>query len=67
MSITCAQQMNGLQTMLMQHHILDNQQSKAIMTLSDHKGKQIIKDTIQECFLQDFRTILIVMDVLMAY
>jgi hypothetical protein len=25
------------------------------MALSDHKGKQIIRDNIQMCFLQDFR------------
>jgi hypothetical protein len=29
------------------------------MTLSDHKGKQIISDTIQKPFLQDFRTMFI--------
>jgi hypothetical protein len=29
------------------------------MTLSDHKGKQIIRDSIQKCFLQDFQTMLI--------
>jgi hypothetical protein len=26
------------------------------MTLSDHKGKQIMGDAIQNCFLQDFQT-----------
>jgi hypothetical protein len=35
--------MNGLLTMLKKHHILDTQQSKTIMTLSDHQGKQIIQ------------------------
>jgi hypothetical protein len=29
------------------------------MTLSDHKGKQLISDTIQKCFLSDFLTIFI--------
>jgi hypothetical protein len=29
------------------------------MTLSDHKGKQIIGDGIQMCFLRDFRTMTI--------
>jgi hypothetical protein len=29
------------------------------MTLSDHKGKQIISDTIQKLFLQDFQTMFI--------
>jgi hypothetical protein len=26
------------------------------MTLSDHKEKQIIRDTVQKCFLRDFLT-----------
>jgi hypothetical protein len=30
------------------------------MTLSGHKGKQLIRDAIQKCFLQDFRTMFIV-------
>jgi hypothetical protein len=30
-----------------------------IMTLFDRKGKLIIRDTIQKCFLRDFRTMLI--------
>jgi hypothetical protein len=29
------------------------------MTLSDHQGKQIIRDFIQKCFLWDFRTMFI--------
>jgi hypothetical protein len=29
------------------------------MTLSYHKGKQIITDTIQKCLLQDLRTMFI--------
>jgi hypothetical protein len=29
------------------------------MTLSDLKGKQIIKDTLQKCFLQGFQTMTI--------
>jgi hypothetical protein len=37
--------------------ILDTQQCKTIMTLSNHKGRQIIRDTIRKCFLQDFLTI----------
>jgi hypothetical protein len=30
-----------------------------MMTLSDYKGKQIIRDSIEKCFLQDFRTMFI--------
>jgi hypothetical protein len=40
--------------MLILHHILDTQQCKTIMTLSDHKGKQIITDTIQKVFPAKF-------------
>jgi hypothetical protein len=42
-----------------EHHILGTQQCKTIMTLSDHKGKQIIRNTIQKRFQQDFRTMFI--------
>jgi hypothetical protein len=40
------QLLNGLRTMLKYHHLLDTEQFKTIMTLSDYKGKQIIRDTI---------------------
>jgi hypothetical protein len=39
------------------HQIFDTQQCKTIMTLSYCKEKQTIRDTVQKCFLQDFRTI----------
>jgi hypothetical protein len=39
-----AKHLYGLLTMLKTHHILDTQQCKTIMTLSDHTGKQIIRD-----------------------
>jgi hypothetical protein len=29
------------------------------MTLFDHKGKQIVRDAMQNCFLQDFRTMVV--------
>jgi hypothetical protein len=41
------------------NHILDTRQCKTIMTVSDDKGKQIIRDTNQKCFLQDFRKMFI--------
>jgi hypothetical protein len=50
-----SQRLNGLLTMLKYHHILDTQQCKTIMTLSDHEGTQIIRDTIPKSFLRDFR------------
>jgi hypothetical protein len=59
LAVPCGQHLNGLLTMLKYHHILDTQQCEAIMTLSHHKGKQIIKDTIQKRFVRDFLTMLI--------
>jgi hypothetical protein len=38
------------------HYTLRTQQCKTITTLSDHKGKQIPRDTTHKCFLHDFRT-----------
>jgi hypothetical protein len=38
--------------MLKEYQILDTQQCKTIMTLSDPKGKQIIRATIYKCFLK---------------
>jgi hypothetical protein len=40
-------------------HIFDTEHCKTLMTLSDHEGKQIIRDNIQKCFLQDIRTMFI--------
>jgi hypothetical protein len=48
-----AQHFEKLFAMLKYHHILDTKQCKTIITLSDHKGKQLIRDTIQKGFLQD--------------
>jgi DNA integrity scanning protein DisA with diadenylate cyclase activity len=42
----------------MLHHILDTQQGKTIMTLSDHHGMQIIRDIIEKCLLQIIRDII---------
>jgi hypothetical protein len=56
LSVPHAQRLNGL---LKQNHILDTQQCKTIMTLSDHKRKQVVGDTIQKCFLPDFQTMFI--------
>jgi hypothetical protein len=51
LSVPRAQPLNGLLTMLKSYHciILDIQQYRTLMTLSDHKGKQIIRDTFQKC------------------
>jgi hypothetical protein len=61
LSIPRARHLNGLLTMPKKHHIVDTQPCKSIMSLSDHQWKKIIRDTVQECFLQDFRTIYIVL------
>jgi choline kinase len=45
---------------MLKYHILDAKLCETIITLSDHKGKQMIRETIQKCSLQDFRTIFIV-------
>jgi hypothetical protein len=54
LSVPCAEHFVGLLRMLKQHPIHDTQQCKTSMTLSDYKGKQIVRDTIQKCLLQDF-------------
>jgi hypothetical protein len=58
--IPCTALLIGLMTMLKKHHILETQQCKTIMTLSDHKGKQISRDAIPKRFMRDFWTMFII-------
>jgi hypothetical protein len=57
LSVPGVQLWNDLLSMMTKHHI-DTQHCKTIMTLSDHDGEQIIRDTIP-CFLEDFEQYLL--------